>query len=262
MPARTLPDQLGDKITFPFPPRRIVSLVPSQTELLFDLGLDEEIVGITKFCVHPQNKVKTKTKVGGTKKFQFEVMDRLAPDLVIGSKEENYQEGIEQLRRKYPVWMSDVVTFESALELIRSLGIITGRALESNSLIDKIEMAFNQLTSRQLGRALYLIWKNPWMGAGRDTFINTMMQKAGFLNVLENHDRYPILNIPEIKRLNPSVVLLSSEPYPFQDRHINEVMKILPDAKVCLVDGEIFSWYGSRMKLAPAYFQHLQQQFA
>lgn len=262
MPTKTLTDQLGHNITFSFPPRRIISLVPSQTELLFDLGLNEEIVGITKFCVHPQKRVKAKTKIGGTKQFWFDVIDKLAPDLIIGGKEENYKEGIDQLRMKYPVWMSDVFSFESALQLIHSTGAITDKLEESNFLANEIDTAFKQFNPFKLGRALYLIWQNPWMGVGQGTFIHSMMQSVGFSNVLENQDRYPILTTNKIKALNPSVVLLSTEPYPFRSKHILEVQEILPEAQVCIVDGEMFSWYGSRMKLAPAYFQKLQEQFS
>ena len=117
----TFIDHLGKQISISFPPKRIISLVPSQTELLADLGLEDRIVGITKFCIHPEPWQKTKTIVGGTKKFRFDVIDSLKPDLIIGNKEENYQGGIEQLKSQYPVWMSDIVTLKDAFAMIREI---------------------------------------------------------------------------------------------------------------------------------------------
>src|SRR5579863_4514221 len=111
-------DQLGTRLDIKIPPERIISLVPSQTELLFDLGLEEQIVGVTRFCVHPAEKVAMKVKVGGTKRFDFEKIASLNPDLIIGNKEENYLEGIEALRKEYPVWMSDIFTLKDALDMI------------------------------------------------------------------------------------------------------------------------------------------------
>src|SRR6267154_5849608 len=120
-------DQLGSSVAFNFPPQRIISLVPSQTELLFDLGLGEQVVGITKFCIHPKDWSTVKTKIGGTKKFQFDTIDALQPDLILGNKEENYEAGIHLLAAKYPVWMSDIASWESAMEMILSLGDLTGK---------------------------------------------------------------------------------------------------------------------------------------
>src|SRR5438105_265149 len=119
-------DQLGNQLHIDQHPRRIVSLVPSQTELLFDLGLQEEVIGITKFCVHPYHWHQTKTRVGGTKDIKLEVIDQLKPDLVIANKEENTREQITSLQSLYPVWISDVNTLQDALEMIRSIGEITG----------------------------------------------------------------------------------------------------------------------------------------
>lgn len=258
MSQRFFTDQLGNKISVPFPPKRIISLVPSQTELLFDLGLDKEIVGITKFCVHPDNWLEKKQIVGGTKNFWFDVIDRLSPDLILGNKEENYQEGVTQLQAKYPVWMSDIVTFDDALEMIRTIGKVTGKGTEGISLVSKIKTAFNLSVVAQNQRTLYLIWRNPWMGIGKHTFIHAMLQKAGFINVLESKDRYPELIDKDIRELNPDVIMLSSEPFPFTEEHMTEVKSIVPNAIVRLVDGEMFSWYGSRLMKAPDYFNSLR----
>ncbi|KAA9327322.1 ABC transporter substrate-binding protein [Adhaeribacter soli] len=251
-------DQLQNSIFLPEKPRRIVSLVPSQTELLFDLGLEEEVVGITKFCIHPAEKVKTKTKIGGTKNFNFEAIDALQPDLIIGNKEENYQEGIEKLAQKYPVWMSDIFTLEDALDMIRKVGELTGMAQNALEIVGKIAARFASLLKPESElTAAYFIWKNPYMVVGNNTFIDDMLQRCGFRNVFENETRYPEISIEMLQKSKPEVILLSSEPYPFKEKHLQEFQEMLPEAKIMIADGEMFSWYGSRLLQAPAYLQKL-----
>lgn len=253
-------DQMGDVIHLDAP-RRIVSLVPSQTELLFDLGLDEAIIGITKFCIHPKEKCKGKTKIGGTKKFNFSAIDALAPDLIIGNKEENYKEGIEALRESYPVWMSDIYDLKDAFEMIAGIGALVGKGKEASKIVREIEQGFANLSLKIKKRALYLIWQDPYMSVGKHTFIHEMMLKCGFENVLEDMDRYPMLTAEDIKALAPEVILLSSEPYPFEEKHRKEMQDIFPFAQIALVDGEMFSWYGSRLRYAPAYFESICHKF-
>jgi ABC-type Fe3+-hydroxamate transport system substrate-binding protein len=251
-------DQLQNAIYLPEKPKRIVSLVPSQTELLFDLGLENEVVGVTKFCIHPSEKVKTKTKIGGTKNFNFEVIDALQPDLIIGNKEENYQEGIEKLAEKYPVWMSDIFTLEDSLEMIQSLGELTGTAENAMKIAAKIEAGFAALPLPETKiPAAYFIWKNPYMAAGSNTFIDDMLQRCGFENVFAQTERYPEIGIEMLQKSNPEVIMLSSEPYPFKEKHLLEFQEICPNSKILIVDGEMFSWYGSRLLNAPAYFREL-----
>jgi ABC-type Fe3+-hydroxamate transport system substrate-binding protein len=258
MPVPPFIDQLGSQVIVSSTPRRIVSLVPSQTELLYDLGLDEEVVGITKFCIHPSAWQKSKTIIGGTKNFQFNTIDALSPDLVIGNKEENYKDGIERLREKYPVWMSDIVSLSDALKMIFLIGELTERELKAKSIIAAIQSSFASLIKQtQRKRVLYLIWRKPWMAAAGETFINTMLEEMGLENSLNAKSRYPELSEEDIQSLNPEIVFLSSEPYPFQEKHRIELQQILPSAKIMLVDGEMFSWYGSRLIKAPAYFNSL-----
>lgn len=252
-------DQLKNEIRIDSTPKRIVSLVPSQTELLFDLGLDQEVVAITKFCIYPPSWRKSKAIIGGTKNFNFEMIDQLQPDLIIGNKEENYEEGIEQLRSKYPVWMSDIVTLHDSYSMIHSLGEITGKTASAIELIEKISQGFSQSVLFNGEKVLYLIWREPWMAAGKETFIDTVMGAVGFCNVVEEV-RYPELDLRLLRTLQPTFVFLSSEPYPFRDKHIAEVQQHFPTSKIVLVDGELFSWYGSRMVHAPTYFHNLQAQ--
>jgi ABC-type Fe3+-hydroxamate transport system substrate-binding protein len=252
----TFTDQLNNEVPIPFPPKRIISLVPSQTELLTSLGLHHEVVGITKFCVHPVTWFESKTIVGGTKNFHFDVIDKLRPDLIIGNKEENYQEGIQELQKKYPVWMSDIVTWNDALSMIHSVGTISGKENEALDIINSINQEFASLKTFSSQSTLYFIWRKPWMAAGRDTFIHAMLEKLNLRNVITS-PRYPELRDDEIRQLNPEYIFLSSEPYPFQEKHIAELKAICPSSKIVLVDGEMFSWYGSRLLQAPLYFNSL-----
>ncbi len=247
---------MGNEVTLAYPPQRIVSLVPSQTELLFDLGLEEQVKGITKFCEHPGAWRKDKVIVGGTKKVRHDVIGELKPDLIIGNKEENSKEDIEELQQKYAVWMSDIVTLEDAMTMIWLVAELTDKINKGESIISKINRAFQSIRQRR-GSVLYLIWMNPWMGAGSNTFIDSMLVQMGFANVLRELQRYPELLAEQIRELNPEYVLLSSEPFPFEEKHIVALKEILPKAKIMLVDGQYFSWYGSRLVCAPDYFQSL-----
>ncbi|MFM9839337.1 MAG: ABC transporter substrate-binding protein [Cyclobacteriaceae bacterium] len=253
---KTFTDQLGRKIEIQYPPKTIISLVPSQTELLFYLGLSESVVGITKFCIHPAESFNAKTKVGGTKSFRFDIIDQLKPDLIIGNKEENYVEGITELEKKYPVWMSDISTLEDALNMMEGIGQLTKRETEAATLISEIRTSFVGLRLRPTLKVLYLIWKAPWMAAGKNTFINSTLSKMGLENIL-TESRYPTISESQLHQLQPDVVMLSSEPFPFNQKHNQELQKALPKAKVILVDGELFSWYGNRMLKAPDYFNSL-----
>jgi ABC-type Fe3+-hydroxamate transport system substrate-binding protein len=251
-------DQLGNIIQLVHTPKRIISLVPSQTELLFDLGLDEEVIGITKFCVHPEEWFRTKTRVGGTKTVEIDKIRSLQPDLIIANKEENVKEQIEGLQEIAPVWISDINNLPEALEMIKSVGELTTRNKRALELADNIKSGFQQLptTNHQLKTA-YLIWKDPYMTVGGDTFISDMMKRCGFHNVFGDQLRYPEVALESIKASGCELLFLSSEPYPFKERHVQELKAELPDTKVMLVDGEMFSWYGSRLQHAPAYFKQL-----
>jgi ABC-type Fe3+-hydroxamate transport system substrate-binding protein len=253
---KTFFDQSGNKVSLPDTPSRIISLVPSQTELLYDLGLDKEVIGITKFCVHPISWRNEKAIVGGTKSFDFDLIEKLQPDLVIGNKEENYKTGIESLQRKHQVWMSDIYGLEDSIDMIAQVGKMCGKKEKATAIINDITSTFSELRSANQQRVLYLIWKGPWMCAGKNTFINTMLEEIGLLNAVVK-PRYPELSSAEIASLNPEVIFLSSEPYPFKEKHVSMVQELCPGAKVMLVDGEMFSWYGSRLRLAVDYFNDL-----
>jgi ABC-type Fe3+-hydroxamate transport system substrate-binding protein len=249
-------DQMNRTIDIPEKPQRIVSLVPSQTELLVDLGLEDRIVGLTKFCVHPKGLKKEKTVIGGTKNFHFSKIEALQPDLIIGNKEENSQEGIERLAEKYPVWMSEIYTLEDALEMIKGIGSITRAAAQAERLIHEINQDMASLSQGARGTAVYLIWKDPLMAVGPQTFIHDMLGRAGFINKVELL-RYPELSMEDLKNISPDFLLLSSEPFPFKQKHMEEFAAQLPQTQVHLVDGEVFSWYGSRLKYFKSYIDGL-----
>jgi ABC-type Fe3+-hydroxamate transport system substrate-binding protein len=260
----TVSDQMHRQVSLPGSPQRIISLVPSQTELLYDLGLDECVVGITKFCVHPESWFRAKTRVGGTKKVDLEKIRALRPDLILGNKEENSREDIEALEQEFPVWMSDVKDLYEALDMIRRVGAITGTLKQAALLHQRILANFlAHEIPLSIRTAAYLIWQDPYMAAAGNTFIDDMMLQCGLVNVFhEREERYPQITSVELAAARPEVILLSSEPYPFKEKHLTQFKKIVPEAQALLVDGEMFSWYGSRLLHAPAYFGSVIERMA
>lgn len=257
-------DQMGREVSINYPPKRIISIVPSQTELLFDLGLDDEVIGITKFCIHPIEKFAAKTKIGGTKKLLIEKIRDLKPDLIIGNKEENTQSEVELLMQEFPVWMSDINNLEDAVDTITKIGELVNREPEAAYLNHLINAGFKDLQTLALSKNIdqsvaYLIWKSPYMCAGNTTFIDDILRKIGLNNVITQR-RYPELTLSQLQTLNPKLIFLSSEPYPFKQQHIDEIQNAVPNSKVMLVDGEMFSWYGSRLVKAVGYLFELQNQ--
>lgn len=226
---------------------KIISTVPSQTELLYDLGLEDQVVGITKFCVHPKSWFESKNRIGGTKTLNIERIKALKPDLIIANKEENTKEQIEELMQSFNVHLTDVASVEDSILMIRDIGRLTDTEMKANQISEEINKLLNQKIKIKSRRAAYLIWKDPYMTVGKDTYIHSMMSHLGFENVFSAKTRYPELSIEELKQLKPEFILLSSEPYPFKEKHKIEFMQHLPEAKVEIVDGEAFSWYGSRM---------------
>ena len=257
------PDQTGRTITLRSLPKRIISLVPSQTELLHFLGLNDEVIGITKFCIHPKEWFQSKPRIGGTKQLNMDAIRQLQPDLIIANKEENLKEQVEELARDYPVWISDVNDLSTAFDMIASVGGITGKKEEAAALINTLKKNFSGLAPLtgpiESRSACYLIWRNPYMTIGGDTFIHSMLEIAGFDNVYKSFTRYPEIAIDELKQSNCKFLFLSSEPFPFKQKHIEELQKELPNFIILLVDGEMFSWYGSRMLKASGYFAKLRE---
>lgn len=226
-------DQLKREINLPAVPKRIISVVPSQTELLFYLGLSDEITGITKFCIHPAAKYRSTTKVGGTKQLNIKLIKELKPDLIIANKEENDRAQIEELINICPVWISDINNLDEALDMIVAVGKLVNRANEANILANAIKQQFDLFIIKPLNlRVAYLIWRKPYMVAGTQTFINSLLEKCGLTNAF-NETRYPEISEELLINSKSDVVLLSSEPYPFTQKHMDEFKSLLPNAMLC-----------------------------
>ncbi len=226
---------------------RIISLVPSLTELLFDLGLSDKIIGRTRFCIHPFGQVSNVSIIGGTKNPNIEKIRDLKPDLVIANKEENRKEDVELIREFCEVLVTEIDTVADAAKWMHKIGIKLGRAHESETIFGQIIKIIPTLSSLESISTAYFIWKDPWMTVGHDTYIHDVMKLFGLENVFGDKTRYPETTLVELSEIKPRLVLLSSEPYPFKEKHIQELKLVLPDSNIELIDGEWFSWYGSRM---------------
>lgn len=267
MAAFSFQDPTGQSVQLNQQPKRIISLVPSLTELLYDLGAGSKVVGRTKFCIYPAQQVKHAAVCGGTKNFRLDTIEQLAPDLIIVNKEENYQEGVLALAARYPVLMTDIYTLEDNYKAILEIGQAIGHETEAAALVQQMKIGFQDWQHEMFAtyqsplRVAYFIWKEPYMAAGSQTFIHEMLLAAGFDNALGHLTRYPELETGDLLRLDADFLFLSSEPYPFQQKHLQELEE-LTGKTVVLVDGEMFSWYGSRLLHAPSYFQKLMKQLA
>ena len=242
------------------PPQRIISLVPSITELLYDLGMLENLVGRTKFCIHPR-EIFTIPKIGGTKKVHIDKVIELQPDLIIANKEENDKEQIEALSLHFPVWISDIANFSEAMDMIKRLGRLLAREKQANKIIDTSTSLHKQLQPTRKLSAAYLIWQKPYMTIGKDTYIHDMLHHVGYENIFGEQTRYPSFTLTELKVRQPEIILLSSEPFPFKQSHVDELALIFPNIPIQLVDGEAFSWYGTRFLKTFDYFKNLQKMY-
>lgn len=239
-------------------PKRIISLVPSQTELLHYLGLEEETAGITKFCIHPKEWYRSKTRIGGTKTINIKRVQELKPDLIIANKEENVKDQIDELAKYFNVWVTDVNNVADALRMINDIGTLTGKIAAAQKLVTAIQTGFAKMQlSNNKVKTCYLIWKDPYMTVGRDTFIHDILQHCGLQNIFAGQTRYPEVSIEALQNIKPQLIILSSEPYPFKQKHIDELQQQLPGTIIILADGEMFSWYGSRMLLISQYLNTL-----
>ena len=220
--------------------------------------MQDSTVGITKFCVHPEHWQRTKTIIGGTKNIQVDKIKEINPDLIIANKEENVKEQVEELEKDFNVWLTDVNDLDSALQMINDIGQLTDSAVKATGLVNNIQQTFAQLfkTHQRINTA-YLIWRNPYMTIGGDTFIHDMLYHCGLHNIFADEKRYPAITVDQLKQQHCQLLLLSSEPYPFKQQHVEELRSQLPGTRIMLVDGEMFSWYGSRLLYAVDYFKEL-----
>jgi ABC-type Fe3+-hydroxamate transport system substrate-binding protein len=243
---------------------KIISLVPSITLLLFDLGLDTQIVGRTKFCIHPKEKINSIPTIGGTKNSDIQKIKQLQPDVIFAAKEENEKEQIDELKKDFNVIIFDIKNLDDNYKMIAKIGKLTSTEIKAQEIIIQTKLHFDELKKSIIKlpnsqiNTLYLIWRKPYMTIGKDTFIHAMMEQLDLKNMFDHQTRYPIIqNLQTSYFSKCQLVLLSSEPYPFSQQHIKEIQEQLPTAKILLVDGEYFSWYGSKIADAPLYLSEL-----
>ncbi|MBU0638172.1 MAG: ABC transporter substrate-binding protein [Planctomycetes bacterium] len=254
---KTARDDLQRELTYEFPPRRIISLCPSLTETLFTLGLGDRIVGRTDFCVEPTRAVSAVPTVGGPKNIDVKRVGRLNPDLIIAAKEENTEATVASLATRLPVYVVEVTDVASTLRAISNLGELTDRTSAAGELVAAIRCAIGKLRPRTRRRVAYLVWRAPYRAVGAETYIHALLYECGFENVCARlAGRYPELSLAALRELAPEYVLLGSEPYPFTDNHVGELVAELPTSKVMCVDGQMFGWYGSRLLLAADYLSN------
>ncbi len=240
-------------------PLSIISLVPSISELLHYLSLEKETVGITKFCIHPDEWYKNKNRIGGTKNLNLRKIKELNPTLILANKEENIKEQIELLAQEFPVFLTDVNSFDEGITMIKDISQLTSTQQKANNLINDINANRSISSTPHKIKVAYLIWKDPYMVAAGDTFIDSMLNISGLINVFSNKSRYPIITIDDLNNSDADIILLSTEPYPFKKKHLTELSSEFPLKKLFIADGEMFSWYGSRMLNALQYFKEFQK---
>ncbi|SDF14674.1 ABC transporter substrate-binding protein [Epilithonimonas hungarica] len=235
---------------------RVISLVPSITETLFDLGLStDEIVGRTKFCIHPENLVDKVELIGGTKNLNIDKIKSLKPDLIIANKEENIKEQVEELMKDLKVLVTNIETLEDNYYLIKQLGHIFGKEEKAQFFNLRTYEAFDIPKPEKRLKVAYLIWKNPYMTIGGDTFISRILEELGFENLFKNQKRYPEVQLEDLKEAD--LIFLSSEPFPFKEKHIEEFKEVCLNQKIMIVDGEAFSWYGTHLAKCGEYYREL-----
>ncbi len=233
---------------------RIVSLCPSLTELVFDLGMGPSLVGVTRFCVHPADGVERVEKVGGTKDPDVERIVAMEPDVVLLNEEENRREDAEALQRAgVPCHVSLPKDAADTAEMVRSIGARLGRPRQAEDIAADIERRARRAVERARTarpvRWAYLIWRKPWMSVNADTFAHALLAQAGGVNVFADRaERYPEVTLEELAAAAPELVLLCTEPFPFTERHVEEVAAAtgLPAERIRVADGEYLSWHGSR----------------
>lgn len=264
---KTFYDQLNRKLEIKVPPKRIVSLVPSQSELLVDMGLGDSIVGVTKFCVHPEDLRQKKEVIGGTKQVHIDKIRKLGPEIILCNKEENTFEMVEDLGEIAPVHVSDVKSIDDSIELIREYGEIFAAREKASEIAGSILDLRNDfrkfVLDKPVQRVAYFIWKNPWMVVGKDTFIDHLLRLNNFENIFSaEKSRYPEIALNKIEDKNLDHILLSTEPFPFKEKDKEDFKNLVRKECIHIVDGEYFSWYGSRLVAAFDYFKKLHQELS
>jgi ABC-type Fe3+-hydroxamate transport system substrate-binding protein len=231
---------------------------------LVDLGLEENIVGVTKFCVHPKNLRKDKVVVGGTKNVHLEKIKALQPNFILCNKEENTKEIVENCGKIATTHVSDICTIEDIIALTAYYGTLFSceeKALAlTNELQGKIKDFKRFVQEKPTLKVVYFIWKNPWMIAANNTFINHLLELTKLENCYKSESRYPEIALEDLKTKEIDAIFLSSEPFPFKEENSLDFKNHTGNTNIVLVDGEYFSWYGSRLLKAFDYFKELRKR--
>ncbi len=246
---------------------RVVSLVPSTTETIFALGRGHLMVGVTDYCTRPRVMPPQVERVGGTKTPDMDRIRRLRPDLVLANFEENRKEDVLALAEWTEVEVAHPRTVEEALRDIERLGALLGARKRADDLVRRIEHEIDLLhTAARAFRYAYLVWRDPWMAAGPETYISDLLSLGGGRNVIgagAGAGRYPTLELDALARLAPDVVMLPDEPYQFGAEHVREIAALLGAEwthRCHLVSGEDFCWHGARLlEGLPAYRRWLSK---
>lgn len=267
----TYTDGLYRELEVKSTPKRIVSLVPSITETLFTFGADDSVVAVTNFCVEPPQALEAKTAVGGTKTLDVEAIKGLSPDLIIANAEENREEDIRQLvRASLPVFVTFPRTVSAAINMMRQLAEITDTVGKAAPILQEAEETLTDIKTasrtRHRPRVFCPIWRRPWMTIGSDTYMHDFITVCGGRNIFaDRHDRYPRVELDEVARRLPEVILLPDEPYHFMPKHKEEFatrayVPAVRDERIHVVDGKILCWYGPRIADGLRFVNGLLQQ--
>lgn len=255
MTIKKVIDHLGRSVEFSYPPKRIISIAPGLTDTFYSLNLTNEIIGRTRYCLHPKDKVQQSTRVGGTKDINLDKIRSLNPDIIFAEKEENTREIVEQLEKEFPVYVAVVQSVENTYKMIADLGELTNRSFEAEHLLATIQTGFQNFPIYQHKKVAYVIWRKPYMVAGKNTYIDSLLQTMGFENAFSHYEgRYPSVTEEDLKNAELDYLFLATEPFPFQEKHLSEFSQFLPEVKPIILDGEMF-WYGPRMVDAASYFK-------
>jgi ABC-type Fe3+-hydroxamate transport system substrate-binding protein len=251
-------DASGVAVELPRPPRRIVSLIPSTTEILCALGLGDALVGVTVYCVEPRDVVRGKTRIGGEKDPDLARIRALKPDLVVANVEENRREDIDQLRAwSIPVWVTYPRTVVEGIRLIGELGEVTGAGARAREMLRELEPLYARVEratgNRPAVAVFYPIWRGPYMTVNGDTYIHDMLRVCGGRNIFADRpERYPTVTLDDVAARRPAVILLPDEPFRFRRAHLADFaayaeVPAVRDGRIHLVDGKPFSWHGPRI---------------
>lgn len=252
-------------------PRRIVSLVPSLTESVIALGGADRLVGVTEWCIHPEEVVKSIPKVRGTKNPYIKKILELQPDLVLANREENRRRHVVELRRHVPVFLTYPRSVFDALKTVRDLGVILDASERAGEILEMCEFLLDGIhrTTNPYYHTACLIWRDPWMAVGPDTYVHDLLGHFGFVNVYREEDgRYPETTLEDLAERGPEIVLLPSEPYEFAEGDREQVQTVVwskvPGCRAVLVDGGYLTGWGTRTLAALRYLTelrgHLNQQ--